>query len=197
MIVKARVVLLYKVLKIRKKYIFIFVVFLLVISVLINNSTILLKFIYPVKYEKYVFEYAKMYGVDPYLVFAIIKAESGFNPDAVSHRNAKGLMQITDGTGRWAVEKIGLKGDHNKIVYDPEKNIQIGCWYLRWLIDNLDDIELVIAAYNGGIGNIKEWLKNSDLSSSGLTLDKIPFKETEKYLKKVKNYYYVYLKLYK
>jgi soluble lytic murein transglycosylase len=59
-----------------------------------------------------------------------------------------------------------------------------------------DNIDLVIAAYNGGSGNVKEWLSNRNYSKSGYSLDKIPFSETERFVKRVKNYYYVYTKLY-
>jgi soluble lytic murein transglycosylase len=57
--------------------------------------------------------------------------------------------------------------------------------------------DLVLAAYNGGIGNVQKWLKNSQYSSSGKALDKIPFKETENYVKRVNNYWKIYKNLYR
>ncbi len=189
-------VLLYKVYKIKGKSIVLLSVLLILIIVITNYSTSILKCFYPVKFKESVVGFSMQYGVDPYLTFAIIRAESGFKLDAVSSKNASGLMQIADSTAEWATAEMGYENYKPADLFDPEKNIQIGCWYLRWLIDNLGDIDLAIAAYNGGIGNVKEWLKNRDLSSSGLSLDKIPFRETEKYVEKVKNNYYVYKKIY-
>lgn len=180
----------------KRKNVFLFVGILALIIVVTDNSTSILKFFYPVKFKDEVFGYSRQYGIDPYLVLAIMKAESSFNPKAVSRRNAKGLMQITDKTGEWAAFEIKLANYKNSDLFNPDTNIHIGCWYLRWLIDNLKDVDLAIAAYNGGIGNVMEWLNDKNLSSTGFILDKIPFKETERYVVKVKNYYYVYKKLY-
>lgn len=180
----------------KRKNVFLLVGILALIIVVSDNSTSILKFFYPVKFKDEVFGYSRQYGIDPYLVLAIMKAESSFNPKAVSRRNAKGLMQITDKTGEWAAFEIKLANYKNSDLFNPDTNIHIGCWYLRWLIDNLKDVDLAIAAYNGGIGNVMEWLNDKNLSSTGFILDKIPFKETERYVVKVKNYYYVYKKLY-
>jgi len=180
----------------KRKNVFLLVGILALIIVVTDNSTSILKFFYPVKFKDEVFGYSRQYGIDPYLVLAIMKAESSFNPKAVSRRNAKGLMQITDKTGEWAAFEIKLANYKNSDLFNPDTNIHIGCWYLRWLIDNLKDVDLAIAAYNGGIGNVMEWLNDKNLSSTGFILDKIPFKETERYVVKVKNYYYVYKKLY-
>ncbi|MCX7748549.1 MAG: lytic transglycosylase domain-containing protein [Clostridia bacterium] len=171
---------------------------MLIISlVLVGNSQIILKMIYPLKYSEFVYKYAEKYDIDPFLVFAVIKAESGFDPGATSHKNAKGLMQITERTGKWAASKIKLKEFNVDKLYDIETNISIGCWYLNNLKKEFNgNIDLVIAAYNGGSGNVNKWLKDTNLSSSGEQLDRIPFKETDKYLKKVKRYCLMYKKLY-
>ncbi|NSW92289.1 MAG: lytic transglycosylase domain-containing protein [Firmicutes bacterium] len=168
-----------------------------VIVLLIDNSTTILKRIYPLKFGEYVFKYSEINGIDPYLVFAIIKAESSFNPYAKSVKNARGLMQITEKTAMWGVESIKIENFSLDDLYDPETNIKIGCWYIRQLINEFNNnTDLVIAAYNGGSGNVKEWLNNRDYSKYGSSLDIIPFRETERFLKRVKSYYYVYTKLY-
>lgn len=165
---------------------------------IIDNSTTILKRIYPLKFSKHVFKYSEENSIDPYLVFAIIKAESSFNPNAISKKNAIGLMQLTEGTAKWGAESIKLENFSTSDIYDPEVNIMIGCWYIKQLMKEFEDnIELVIAAYNGGSGNVKEWLSNENYSKSGISLDKIPFTETARFVKRVKNYYYVYKKLYK
>ena len=79
---------------------------------------------------------------------------------------------------------------------DPETNIRIGTWYLKFLTDRYDNTSTAAAAYNAGHGNVDKWLKNTEYSYGGNTLYKIPFEETEKYVKKVKRAYEIYKKLY-
>jgi len=178
----------------RLKYILFFTASFIILIVVINNSA---RALFPLKYSDYVFRYSVENNIDPYLVFAIIKAESSFNPKATSQRNARGLMQISDTTGNWGAESLKLLRYSANELYEPETNIQIGCWYLGRLMKEFDDnIDLVITAYNGGSGNVSEWLKNRDYSDSGDSLEKIPFGETERFLKKVKNYHLMYKRLY-
>lgn len=183
--------------KSRIKYIPVFLALLVLIVVIIDNSTTVLKYNYPLKYKEHVLKYARQNNIDPYLVFAIIKAESNFDPNAVSKKNAKGLMQITDKTGAWAADKLKMKQYSVDELFKPEINIQLGCWYIGWLMKQFNNDEnLVIAAYNGGNGNVNEWLKDKRLSNSGSSLERIPFKETDAFLKKVKKYHGVYKRLY-
>lgn len=178
----------------KAKYIVTLLAVLLIIIFVINNAA---KLMFPVKYEEYVFKYSREHNIDPYLVFAIIKAESSFNPSAVSHKNARGLMQITEITGEWGAENLGIDKFTVNQLYNPEINIRIGCWYLNRLMKEFNNnIDLVITAYNGGSGNVNEWLQNKKYSNTGESLQKIPFSETDRFLKKVKNYYSIYKKLY-
>lgn len=167
-------------------------VFLLAVFILYNAGRTL----YPLKYEELVEKYSKRYDLDPFLVLAVIKVESSFRHNAVSHKNARGLMQITEGTGGWGADKLGLKDYSTEKLFDPDVNINIGCWYLSSLYDQFGDTDLVLAAYNAGSGNVTKWLGNSELSADGKTLDRIPFRETERYIRKVKNSYTIYKKLY-
>lgn len=161
------------------------------------------KRMFPLEYKELVIKYSKENELDPLLVFSLIKAESNFDPKATSHKNARGLMQIIDNTGIWAAEKMGIEGFKTEYLYDPEINIKIGCWYLKNLRNEIYEYngeinnDLLLAAYNGGIGNVQKWLKDRQYSSSGKTLDKIPYKETENYVRKVNSYKIVYKKLYK
>lgn len=155
------------------------------------------KAMYPVKYREYVLEYSSKFGLDPYLVFAMIKVESDFKPDAVSPKKARGLMQITDKTGAWGAEMLKLEDYAPESLFDPETNINIGCWYMKSLLEQFgNDTDLALAAYNGGSGNVAGWLRDKSLSSTGKSLDRIPFKETENYLKKVGNCRAAYKRLY-
>jgi len=179
------------------KYIMYIVAVLLLIVLIIDNSTTVIKRIYPLKYQQFVFNHAQENGINPYLVFAVIKAESSFDPHAKSDKNAMGLMQITEKTAMWGAEIVGIKGFSLDDLYDPETNIKIGCWYIKQLMKEFDDdTNLVLAAYNGGSGNVNEWLRNDNYSKTGKELDVIPFRETDMFVKKVKNYIQVYIKLY-
>jgi len=181
----------------KKKKLLGFVLFLaIVFTGIIFAMSYVPKLMYPAKYTDLIKRYSQKYGLDPYLVLAIIKAESDFKPNAISRKNARGLMQITEKTGKWGAEQLNLGNYTNDALYDPEINISIGCWYLSVLYKEFGETELVIAAYNGGSGNVSKWLKDKSLSPDGKTLDKIPFRETEQYIKKVKNNYSVYKELY-
>lgn len=164
----------------------IFTVILIGIVLFISNNRIVLKMIYPLKFQEEVDKYSNEFDIDPFLVFAVMKAESNFDKYAVSGKGAKGLMQITDKTGVWAAEKIGIKDFSSSNLFIPDVNIHIGCWYLSKLKKQFDgNITLAITAYNGGSGRVQEWLRNEKLSSTGKSLEKIPFIETDKYVRKV------------
>ncbi len=161
------------------------------------NARNIIKFFYPLKYSECIVKYSYKYKLDPYLVSAIIKTESNFNKDAKSNKNAYGLMQITPDTAKWAAEKMNIKNFNVEMLNDADFNISMGCWYLSNLKEEFNDnMELVLAAYNGGRGNVQKWLKNSEHSSDGKNLHYIPFKETDKYVKKVKVNCNIYERLY-
>jgi soluble lytic murein transglycosylase len=169
------VILLFKIKRNNLKYFGLLIISLLLIIALIDNSTFILKISYPVKYKEYVIENSLKNKIDPCLVFAIIKAESSFNPTATSRKNAKGLMQITDKTGKWGAESLRLKDYSNDLLYQPQTNIQIGCWYIGKLMKEFNNnTDHVIAAYNGGSGNVNEWLKDDNITNSENKLEKIP-----------------------
>ena len=179
----------------KKRFIMVFIVFvLLVLGSICVREKLVLKLFHPKFYEEYVSRYSKEFKVDENLVYSIMKVESKFNKNAVSKRNAKGLMQISDITQKWAIVELKLK---EVDIFDPETNIKIGCWYLSKLFKEFKDVDLVVAAYNGGSGNVNKWLNNSDYSYDGNQLHKIPFNETKNYLKKVKDNYIMYKSLYR
>ena len=151
-------------------------------------------FIYPLEYEETITEYANENGLDIYYVMAVIKAESNYDPKAHSGK-ARGLMQITDDTAGWLAGKMGIKLDETKLE-DPETNIKMGCYYLKYLSELYSDRDVVSAAYNAGMGNVSKWLGDSQHSADGKTLRDIPFEETRNYVQKVNKYEAVYRKLY-
>jgi len=107
-------------------------------------------------------------------------------------------MQIKPSTGEWIGEKLKVTNFSEEMLYDPEINIKMGCWYLDYLFKYYDgDIKLVLAAYNGGQGNVSKWLKDADYSDDGVTLKNIPFAETKLYVEKINRAYKMYNKIYR
>jgi len=151
---------------------------------------------YRMAYPELIEAYAGEYGLDPYLVAAVIHTESGNRPDAVSTSGAIGLMQIMPETGEWAAEKLSLNAYTVQSLYEPKVNVRIGCWYLSFLMERFEqDRRLMLAAYNAGHGNVAKWLKDEALSQNG-QLVTIPFEETQRYVEKVQRAYEKYKTLY-
>lgn len=165
--------------------------------IIIVNFKVILKGFFPLEYEKSIIEYSEIYNVDPNLVAAVINTESKFAVDARSSKGAIGLMQIMPDTGKWIAEKLELSNFNEEIIADPEINIRMGTWYLKKLSEDFNgDYILVLAAYNGGPGNVTKWLEDEKYSSDGKKLHKIPFKETKSYVQKVKFNHRIYKYLY-
>lgn len=164
---------------------------------IIRQSSWYKREVYPLEYEEYIKKYSKEYSLDPYLVSAVIWTESRFNPKAKSHKSAMGLMQITPQTGTWAADVLKLEGFKVEDLYDVELNIRLGCWYLDRLRSQFGgDMDVALAAYNGGSGNVSKWLKDNRYSRDGKKLDHIPFQETREYVLKVNAVYEQYKNLY-
>jgi len=179
-----------KIKKIIISFILIFILAIIILGVITTK--------YPIGYKSLIIKYSNEYNVDPFLIASIINVESRYNKDAVSKKDAKGLMQIGPNTGEWASEVLNIDNYSGEKLFDPEINIRIGTWYLNTLFKGFnEDLNLVLAAYNAGSGNVNKWLSNKDYSIDGTNLTNIPFKETEEYLVKVENNYKVYSRLYK
>lgn len=151
---------------------------------------------YPYKYESIVNKYSKKYNLNPLFVLSVIKVESNFEEKAKSSVGAIGLMQITEETGKEIANKIGYRNFMVNDLYNPEINIEFGCFYLKDLFKEFNDRDLVIAAYNGGRGNVKNWLRDQKYSKDGDNLHNIPFPETREYVEKVNKAYKMYKKIY-
>ncbi len=152
---------------------------------------------YPIRYSEYVEKYAAEYGVDPAFVYAMIKTESDFNPNAVSVNDACGLMQLLPDTLDW-LQRLTPEDDHytRADLFDPEVNIRYGVYFVHILFDEFHDPETVAAAYHAGINGVKKWLQNPDYSSDGVHLDRIPYADTAQYAERIVRYLHLYQKLY-
>lgn len=148
--------------------------------------------LYPLDYEELINKYSKEYNVDKHLICAVIKAESGFRETALSTPGAMGLMQVMPDTGSWIADKIGIDSFETSMLYQPEMNIRIGCWYLNYLNGLFDgNARKVLAAYNAGPSRVKEWTDPDGV------LREIKFEETENYVVKIERNYDIYKGLYK
>lgn len=157
----------------------------------------LLQRFYPLSYYEIVAEESEKNDLDPALVYGIIRAESGFDPNAVSRADARGLMQMTPQTFEWVQTMIpGSEELTADDLFDPKVNIQFGCELLSLLLSHYENESTAICAYNAGIGNVDSWLENPEYSSDGVTLDKIPIGETREYLKRVTENRETYRELY-
>ena len=151
---------------------------------------------YPIKYEHFVEKYSEEYKLDKYLVYAVMRTESRFDKFAVSKVGAKGLMQITDETGNDCAKRLKIPSYATDALFDPEINIQIGCYYLKSLIDKYDNINNALAAYNGGPGNVDKWLADPNCLDNSGNLVNIPFKETRNYVIRVNEAREMYKSIY-
>ncbi|RJF95357.1 lytic transglycosylase domain-containing protein [Noviherbaspirillum saxi] len=124
-------------------------------------------------YHRLVLSASDRHGVPASLIHAVIQKESNYNPSAMSHKQARGLMQVTPGTARF----VGV-GKHDNL-YDPQININAGTAYLKYLMQNHATFDQVLAAYNSGPGNVRKY--------KGVP----PFLETQRYVKDVKRFYFV------
>ena len=152
------------------------------------------KSVYKKEYSEYVTKYAEQYGVEENLIYALIKAESNFNPDAVSHQNAKGLMQLMQSTAEDLAKKSKIDLNNENIL-EPEVNIQLGTQYIASLLNKYDCVEVALAAYNAGSGNVDKWISAGKIKADGSDIENIPYKETNTYVRKIMRDYEIYKQL--
>jgi soluble lytic murein transglycosylase-like protein len=135
-----------------------------------KNTTFLAKNVDNSNYDNMIIRHSKLHGMDPSLIKAVMKAESNFNPNALSDKGAQGLMQLMPDTARL------MKVDD---PFDPDDNIKGGTKYLKMLDSIFDgDLELILAAYNAGPNRVIEH-----------NMKVPPIEETRTFIKKVKYYY--------
>lgn len=151
---------------------------------------------YPIKYEDYVTQYADEYGLQPSMVYAIIRTESHFDPNAESAAGAKGLMQLMEATYDWTQSQFSVEPEPLERIFDPEVNIRCGCKYLQYCFSRFENTRVAIAAYNAGVGRVSTWLSDARYSEDGTTLKVIPIEETRNYVESVLEAQTVYQRLY-
>ena len=177
-----------------KRLLYILIILIIGFILVINIKEQMMKSMYKKEYSEYVKKYSKEYNVEADLIYAIIKAESNFERDAVSKQNAQGLMQLMYSTAEEIAESIDLELTEENI-FEPEINIQLGTKYISNLLQKYECVEVALAAYNAGSGNVDKWIKNGTIKSDGSDIENIPYKETNAYVRKIMRDYEIYKEL--
>ena len=154
---------------------------------------------YPMEYRSMIEDAADTFNLNPAFVSAIVRNESSFQPRAVSSVGARGLMQLMPDTAEWIAGKMKISGYAFERMFDPESNLQFGCWYLRYLSSLFHgDPVCVACAYHAGQGQVTAWLSDPLLSSDGinLELEKMTDGPTKTYAGRVIQAYGIYQTLY-
>lgn len=151
----------------------------------------------PIHYREEIVAAAREFDLDPRLVAAVIRVESKYRASALSPKGAAGLMQIMPDTGTWIAQQMHLDEFLLEHLQDPVVNIRLGTWYLADLHREFDgDLTLVLAAYNGGRGKVREWLASEQWAGGYHQIAQIPFKETRDFVQRVVLNYHLYCEIY-
>ena len=144
------------------------------------------KYAFPLPYRAELERFAKANGLDPFLVAALIRQESEFNPKAVSRANARGLTQILPVTGRELSRRLKVKTYATTSLFVPAVNLQLGTFYLKTIVDNLGGRwEAALAAYNAGPSRAKAWSSWGEFREPAEFIETVPFAETRNYIQTV------------
>lgn len=158
-------------------------------------SGVVKKQLYPLKYSEYIDKYSEQYGVPKDLLYATVSVESGFDENARSEVGAVGLTQIMPDTLLWLTSKTGESYTEEDLT-NPEVSIKYCALLYSILLEKYGTRNEAVCAYHAGINQVAVWLKNSEYSSDGKTLDKIPSAKTQHYLNKVIKTINIYNNLY-
>lgn len=155
------------------------------------------KLAYPLHYQELINDYSKQYRLDPFLMIALIREESYFNPNAGSNVGARGLMQLMPATASFIAQRNHITYYGVNSLNDPKTNIQLGCAYFDYAKERLhEDDMLATASYNGGPNAVEYWKNNLQYKDFDEFIENIPYPETRNYVKKVYRSYWVYLNIY-
>jgi len=125
-------------------------------------------------------------GLDPYLVASLIRQESEFNPSAISHANAYGLMQLLPAVGKQMAREEGIGSIDTRQLLDPILNIKLGTRYLRQTMEKYGRVpEYALAAYNAGENRVEDWQAAGPYHGVDEFVESIPFTETREYVQAI------------
>ncbi len=153
--------------------------------------------LFPRPYWDALQHYSTENGLDPYLVASLIRQESEFNPGAISHANAYGLMQLLPKTGKGEAKAQGLHHYSTDSLLDPTTNIELGTRYFRQMVDHFGgQIEYALAAYNAGEDRVEDWRAAGNFRDVEEFVESIPFTETREYVQAIMRNAEVYKRVY-
>ncbi|MDU1316003.1 lytic transglycosylase domain-containing protein [Anaerococcus hydrogenalis] len=141
-----------------------------------------------IAYQDEIKKYSEKYNMDPLLIASIIKVESDYDNGAHSNQNAKGLMQLLDSSAKHSAELIGEEYYPDKLK-DVDYNLNLGVGYFNYLYKYYNNVDLALAAYNGGIGNVDKWINEKKIDKHDPDPTKIPVEETRQYVIKINSNY--------
>ncbi len=151
---------------------------------------------FPLPYRASLERFTAQYNIDPFLMAALIRQESEFDPQAVSVTGARGLSQIQPTTGREQAQKLKLVFTPAKL-FQPDFNLQLGTFYFDWLSKQLNgDLEAVLASYNAGMSRAKQWQKWGDFREPAEFIETIPITQTRDYVQAVRRNATAYREIY-
>lgn len=154
------------------------------------------KLAYPMHFAKEINLHSQEFDLDPYLVLSVMREESHFDTSAQSYVGAGGLMQVMPDTAKFIASKYGLQYSE-KLRYDFDKNIELGCAYLDFVLSQLSKKYLfAVAGYNGGPNAVLNWTNSLKYSDYDEFVEEIPYAETQNYIRKVFKSYWNYLNVY-
>jgi soluble lytic murein transglycosylase len=156
------------------------------------------RLLFPVPYDEAVVANAREYGLDPRVLYAMIRQESLFNPSAHSGAGAIGLGQIMPATAQGIAQRLNVEGYQEADLFRPTISIRFGAFYLNGQLALMEgSLPGALAAYNGGPGNAQRWAAGTRVADPDLFAEGIDYAETRSYVKLVYGYYGVYKRLYK
>ncbi len=151
--------------------------------------------LYPFGWRSDVANVARRAGIDPFLVAAVIREESRYDPKALSRAGARGLMQLMPGTAGPMARHRGIDFSDD-LLEDPRANLELGTAFLAGLMKEFRDPRLAVAAYNAGDNRLRRWWKARKTSDIEAFVEEIPFDETRLYVKRVMLSWEEYRRLY-
>lgn len=152
---------------------------------------------FPYPYRTFIEEYSRDQGLDPFLVAALIRQESEFNPHAISPANAYGLMQVLPSTGRELARHFGVRRLGSGALLTPARNIQLGTYFFKDLLNSSGgEPEIALASYNAGPGRSSLWRTWGPFHEPAEFTEVVPFHETRGYIQIVLRNADVYRRLY-
>ncbi|MFN7992381.1 MAG: transglycosylase SLT domain-containing protein [Bryobacteraceae bacterium] len=155
------------------------------------------RLLFPLPYEKDVVRNSRLQKLDPYIVAALIRQESEFNPQALSHKHAYGLTQVEPATGRSLARRTGVRRFSNRSLFQPALNLKLGTTYLRLLLDEWGGKwEEALASYNAGKSRVNDWITWNNYEEPSEFVESIPFTETREYVQAVLRNASMYRQLY-